>query len=111
MALLRGLTTCEALLMGVPVITYPGPSFAGRHSATHLVNAGLAELVADSWEHYRSLAVGLASDLDTLATIRQGLRQQLKNSPVCDAPDLLATSLSSCGPSGNAIAKARSLPR
>ncbi|ACO78943.1 glycosyl transferase,TPR repeat protein [Azotobacter vinelandii CA] len=81
-----GLTTCEALLMGVPVITYPGPSFAGRHSATHLVNAGLAELVADGWEHYRSLAVGLASDLDTLATIRQGLRQQLKNSPVCDAP-------------------------
>jgi len=79
-----GLTTCEALLMGVPVITLPGPSFAGRHSATHLTNAGLPELVVDSWERYESLAVELASDLNNLGAIRRGLRQQLVNSPVCD---------------------------
>lgn len=79
-----GLTTCEALLMGVPVVTLPGPSFAGRHSASHLTHAGLPELVANSWEQYRSLALELASDPDNLALIRRSLRHQLKASPVCD---------------------------
>lgn len=79
-----GLTTCEALMMGVPVITYPGPTFAGRHSATHLVNAGLQELVVDDWDQYVSLAISLANDPGNLATIRLGLRLQLTNSPVCD---------------------------
>lgn len=81
-----GLTTCEALLMGVPVVTYPGPTFAGRHSATHLVNAGLPELVVDSWNEYRARALELASDLDSLSTIRRHLREMLLQSPVCDAP-------------------------
>ncbi|WDY57916.1 O-linked N-acetylglucosamine transferase, SPINDLY family protein [Pseudomonas sp. PSKL.D1] len=80
-----GLTTCEALLMGVPVVTLPGPTFAGRHSATHLVNAGLPELVVDSWEAYIQRAAGLARDLDSLATIRSLLRSVLMNSPVCDS--------------------------
>lgn len=80
-----GLTTCEAFLMGVPVITMPGPTFAGRHSATHLINAGMPELVVNSWDEYQERAVELASDLDSLATIRQHLRQVLLESPVCDA--------------------------
>ena len=79
-----GLTTCESLLMGVPVVSLPGPTFAGRHSATHLVNAGLPELVVDSWDEYRSRVVELSSDLDSLATIRQHLRDILMRSPVCD---------------------------
>ena len=80
-----GLTTCEALLMGVPVITLPGPTFAGRHAASHLVNAGLPELVVDSWDAYRARARDLASDLDNLATVRRHLRDTLLRSPVCDA--------------------------
>jgi protein O-GlcNAc transferase len=80
-----GLTTCEALLMGVPVVTLPGPTFAGRHSATHLINAGLPELVVNSWDAYRQRAVGLARDLDNLATIRSLLRGVLMNSPVCNS--------------------------
>lgn len=80
-----GLTTCEALFMGVPVVTMPGPTFAGRHSSTHLVNAGMPELVSNSWEEYRERVIELASDLDSLATIRKHLRQVLLESPVCDA--------------------------
>ena len=80
-----GLTTCESLLMGVPVVTLPGPTFAGRHSATHLINAGMPELVVNSWQEYQKRVLELTSDLDSLATIRQHLRQVLLESPVCDA--------------------------
>ena len=80
-----GLTTCEAFLMGVPVVTMPGPTFAGRHSASHLVNAGMPELVTHSWEEYRNRVIELASDLDSLSTIRSHLRSILLQSPVCNA--------------------------
>ncbi|WP_110689282.1 O-linked N-acetylglucosamine transferase, SPINDLY family protein [Salinicola endophyticus] len=81
-----GLTTCEALLMGVPVVTHVGPTFAGRHSATHLSNAGMSELVTDSWEAFRERVIELASDLPSLAVIRAALRTYLEHSPICDAP-------------------------
>ena len=79
-----GLTTCEGFLMGVPVVTLPGPTFAGRHSATHLINAGMPELVVASWDEYRARVVELAGDLSNLATIRRLLRDVLLRSPVCD---------------------------
>lgn len=81
-----GLTTCESFIMGVPVVTLPGPTFAGRHSATHLVNAGMPELVVNSWDEYRARVIELASDLESLGTIRQHLRDVLLQSPVCDGP-------------------------
>ncbi|MCF7980157.1 MAG: tetratricopeptide repeat protein [Chromatiaceae bacterium] len=68
-----GLTTCEALLMGVPVVTLPGPTFAGRHSATHLVNAGLPELVADDWETYQRRTPDIASNLMRLNRLKNEL--------------------------------------
>lgn len=80
-----GLTTCEAMFMGVPVVTYPGPTFAGRHSATHLTNAGLGQLVANSWEEYCERVVNLANDPENLTNIRKYLRSALLESPVCDA--------------------------
>jgi len=80
-----GLTTCEAMYMGVPVITRPGPTFAGRHSATHLINAGMPELVVDSWDQYRARAIELISDRQSLATIRSHLRRVLLESPVCNS--------------------------
>ncbi|MEI7379280.1 MULTISPECIES: FkbM family methyltransferase [Pectobacterium] len=79
-----GLTTCEAMAMGVPVVTLPGPTFAGRHSASHLVNAGMPELVANDWEQYINITVGIANDVDSLSVIRQHLRDILLSSPVCD---------------------------
>lgn len=79
-----GLTTCEAMAMGVPVVTLPGPTFAGRHSASHLVNAGLQELVATDWQNYIDIAVGLARDVESLSIIRSNLRDIFLASPVCD---------------------------
>ncbi len=79
-----GLTTCEALWMGVPVVTCAGPTFAGRHSVTHLANSGNAEWVTHSWKDYKSKVIELASDLDQLKKIRSGLRKRLLESPLCD---------------------------
>ncbi len=81
-----GLTTCEALWMGVPTITLPGETFAARHSLSHLSNAGLADWAANDLAGYVALAVAKASDLDVLADLRARLRTQMKASPLCDAP-------------------------
>ena len=81
-----GLTTCEALWMGVPTVTLPGEIFASRHSASHLSNAGLAGWVAPDLAGYTARAVAAAGDLPGLAALRAGLRAQVKASPLCDAP-------------------------
>jgi protein O-GlcNAc transferase len=81
-----GLTTCEALWMGVPTVALPGEIFASRHSMSHLSNAGLADWVAPDIAAYVELAVARASDMPALAALRSGLRARVKASPLCDAP-------------------------
>jgi protein O-GlcNAc transferase len=81
-----GLTTCEALWMGVPTITLPGEIFASRHSTSHLSNAGLADWVTVSIEDYIETAVTRAADPRALAALRAGLRERVRRSPLCDAP-------------------------
>jgi predicted O-linked N-acetylglucosamine transferase (SPINDLY family) len=81
-----GLTTCEALWMGVPVITCPGETFASRHSLSHLSNVGLTETVARDLADYVELASGLANDLPRLAKWRAELRERMAASPLCDGP-------------------------
>jgi predicted O-linked N-acetylglucosamine transferase (SPINDLY family) len=83
-------TTCEALWMGVPVITWPGATFAGRHSLTHLANVGLRETVARDPAHYVELAVALAGDRPRLAVLRAGLRARMAASRLCDGPRFAA---------------------
>ncbi|WP_084536920.1 tetratricopeptide repeat protein [Azospirillum halopraeferens] len=80
-----GLTTLEALWMGVPVVTAGGGErFCSRHSAGHLHAAGLPELVARDAEAYLAIAAGLAADPEGLAVLRANLRPRLAASPVCD---------------------------
>jgi predicted O-linked N-acetylglucosamine transferase (SPINDLY family) len=81
-----GLTTCEALWMGVPTITLPGETFASRHSTSHMNNVGLGDWVAPDLAGYQELAVRAAADLPALAALRQGLRARMKASPLCDGP-------------------------
>jgi predicted O-linked N-acetylglucosamine transferase (SPINDLY family) len=81
-----GLTTCEALWMGVPTVTLPGEIFASRHSMSHLSNAGLSDWVARDASDYVTLAAAKAADVPALAALRAGLRPRVKASPLCDAP-------------------------
>jgi protein O-GlcNAc transferase len=81
-----GLTTCEALWMGVPTVTLPGEIFASRHSMSHLSNAGLPDWVARDARDYVELAAAKAADVAGLAALRAGLRARVKASPLCDAP-------------------------
>jgi predicted O-linked N-acetylglucosamine transferase (SPINDLY family) len=79
-----GITTCEALWMGVPVVTCPGETFASRHSLSHLSNVGLTETIAADTRDYVERAVRLAQDLPHLAAVRAGLRDRMNRSPLCD---------------------------
>ncbi|MGC9269735.1 tetratricopeptide repeat protein [Acidiphilium sp.] len=81
-----GLTTCEALFMGVPVITLAGDFFAARHSVSHLSNAGVEGCIATTPDEYIERAVAMAADLPALADLRARLRPQVLQSPLCDAP-------------------------
>jgi predicted O-linked N-acetylglucosamine transferase (SPINDLY family) len=81
-----GLTTCEALWMGVPVATIAGETFSSRHSTSHLSNVGLADWVADDPDGYVKLVLRKTADAAALARLRAGLREQVRASPLCDAP-------------------------
>ncbi len=81
-----GLTTCEALWMGVPTVTLPGETFASRHSLSHLSNVGLSDWIARNITDYVALAMAKANDLGTLATLRASMREKVRASPLCDAP-------------------------
>jgi predicted O-linked N-acetylglucosamine transferase (SPINDLY family) len=77
-------TACESLWMGAPVITLRGKRFAGRMVASVLTCLGLTELIAETPEEYRRLAVKLANDLPRLANFRGRLRSTMVQSPLCD---------------------------
>lgn len=79
-----GVTTLEALWMGVPVVCLPGESFAGRTSLTYLANLGLDELLATDEADYVHKSIELASDEQRLAEYRSTLRQHLSDSTICD---------------------------
>lgn len=85
-----GTTTCEALWMGVPVITALGERFCNRHSASHLRNAGFGDLVVERPEDMPALAARLGSDIPALAALRARLRPAMAASPLCDAPRFAA---------------------
>jgi len=80
-----GVTSCDALLMGVPVVALCGARAAGRLTSSILSNIGHSELAATNYEQYVQIAVGLAANPAQLAMLRNTLRQKILISPVMDA--------------------------
>ena len=80
-----GLTTCEALVMGVPVISLKGTTHAARMSTSILENAGLPELVAANGVEYVRKAARIAGSMPILVKFHGGLREVVKGSRLMDA--------------------------
>ncbi len=78
-------TGVDALWAGVPMLTSMGRSFASRVGASLLRAVGMAELITESLEAYKVLAVELASDPERLAALRARLAEQRAQSPLFDA--------------------------
>jgi predicted O-linked N-acetylglucosamine transferase (SPINDLY family) len=77
-------TTCEALWMGVPVVTRMGGVHMARVGASLLRCVGLDELVATSDARYVDLAAALAGDPVRCASLRAGMRDRLRRSVLLD---------------------------
>ena len=80
-----GTTTCDALWMGVPVVTLAGRTAVGRGGVSVLRNVGMPELIAETPQQYVQIATDLAGDLPRLGELRRTLRARMQASPLMDA--------------------------
>jgi predicted O-linked N-acetylglucosamine transferase (SPINDLY family) len=78
-------TTCEALWMGVPVLTLAGRTHVSRVGVSQMTNLGLADFVCLSELEYIAAGARLATDLVALDTLRQSLRSRMAASPLMQA--------------------------
>ncbi len=77
-----GVTSCEALYMGVPVITWPQERVVSRQTYAFLSSIGHLELATQGVEGYVQKAVELAGSLESLVQYRQSLREEMLTSPL-----------------------------
>jgi glycosyltransferase involved in cell wall biosynthesis len=77
-------TTCDALGMGVPVLTLAGTKYIQRMGATILTTVGLEDWIAHSTQEYIQKAVKFAKNKPQLQQLRTTMRDRLLNSPLCD---------------------------
>ena len=80
-----GLTTCEALYMGVPVVTMMGNRHGARFCYSFLSNVGIKEFVAYEKQDYVNIAVAAAQDKQLLCLLRHNLREMMQKSPLMNA--------------------------
>jgi predicted O-linked N-acetylglucosamine transferase (SPINDLY family) len=77
-------TTCQALLMGVPVITLAGDHHMSRVGSSILTCLGLEFFIASTPDEYVAKAVALASNTEALDKIRSSMRTRMAVSPLCN---------------------------
>ncbi len=78
-----GTTSCDALWMGVPVVTMAGETFMNRQGLIYLRKLGLDDLIADTEESYLAAAVALARAPDRRAGLRRTLRGLMRERLLC----------------------------
>jgi predicted O-linked N-acetylglucosamine transferase (SPINDLY family) len=78
-------TTCEALWMGVPVISQAGECHASRIGLSILKTVGLDFFAAYTPDEYVAKAIALAANLQALAQLRSSMRPLMKDSALCNA--------------------------
>jgi predicted O-linked N-acetylglucosamine transferase (SPINDLY family) len=83
-----GTTTCDALWMGVPVVTLQGERMGSRMTASILHGLGRTEWIANSPDDYIAKVVALARDPARRAALRSTLREEMAGSQLCDSRDL-----------------------
>lgn len=81
-------TNCDALWMGVPVITLRGERVGSRQTASLLQALGRTEWIADDEDSYIDKVVALARDVEGRRAMRSTQREQMRASPLCDAKGL-----------------------
>ena len=79
-----GMTSFDALWMGVPVVTLERPMLVSRQTLSMLHNLNYPEWIAQDEDHYVAIAAGLAYDRVRLASVRQELRARFAASPLMD---------------------------
>jgi len=79
-------TTCEALWMGVPVVSLGGESAVSRQGLTLLTSVGLSDLCAESEAAFAKACSQLVAHPQSLAVRRSGLREAMAQSSLLDAP-------------------------
>jgi protein O-GlcNAc transferase len=79
-----GVSALEGLIMGVPLVTLRWPTLVGRVSASIMTSIGLDDWVAETQEQYIELAVQKAENLQSLAELRQNLRDLFTSSILGD---------------------------
>lgn len=77
-------TTCEALWMGVPVVSLSGNRHAARVGASLLHRVGLDACIAPDLRQYVAIAQALGAAPDRLLKLRQTLRDTIAASPLCN---------------------------
>ncbi len=80
-----GVTTLDALYMGVPVITLAGETYTSLTGVSILSNLDLPELITHSAEEYLAAALALAGDERRLVAYHQTLRDRLRSSALMGA--------------------------
>ncbi len=78
-------TSCEALWMGVPLVTLAGDKHVSRVGASLLHSVGLDDLIAATPQQYVEAAVALAQSPDRRQMLRRSLRETMQRSPLMNA--------------------------